>query len=202
VSEDSINWKDISTYGNPGYGGTIGDPQNQAKNVLKGRQGYVATNPSWPSTDAVTVNLGTVLAGKTIRVRFRIATDDAVGDVGWQIDDIAFQGITNMPFASLVPNQTACNTMPSSSTSTGGAMGAGGGAANTNVFVKGHGCACKVHEASSTDDGLATLLALSAFVVARARRANGPGWRSRLGNPSQGHRCRDEQKARSHEAVR
>src|SRR5262249_35566622 len=36
VSTDGgTTWNDISMYGNPGYGGTIGDPMNMAMNVLK-----------------------------------------------------------------------------------------------------------------------------------------------------------------------
>jgi hypothetical protein len=47
------------------------------------------------------------LAGKTVSVRFRIGTDEGTGAGGWDIDKIAFTGITNTPFPSIVDNVTA-----------------------------------------------------------------------------------------------
>ena len=173
VSPDAgATWQDISMYGNPGYGGTIGDPQNQAMNALKGRKGYVATNPSWPASDPVMIDLGTGLAGKTIKVRFRIGTDDAVGNVGWQIDDIGFQGITNQPFASLVDNMTPCNSPSTTSTTgAGGGTGAGGARSSKDAQVQGAGCNC---EAAGTGTGAtgaaAVMLGLSSLLRRRRRR--------------------------------
>ncbi len=105
-------WQDISAYTNPGYGGTIGDPQNQATNVLKDRPGYVNQNPSWPGMDQKTLDLGTALAGQTVLIRFRIGTDDAVGDFGWELDDLGFSGITNTPFSGIVDDSSACSGVP------------------------------------------------------------------------------------------
>ncbi len=179
VSSDAgQTWTDISTFGDPGYGGTIGDPMNMAMNVLKDRQGYVATNASDPATDHVTVNLGTKLAGATVQIRFRIGTDDAQGDVGWQLDNIALQGITNTPFASLAADPVPCNgsttAASSSSGGTGGASsssgGTGGGQLQQPVVITG-GCGCGV-AAESTGMGMAAqILALGALVLRRRRRA-------------------------------
>jgi large repetitive protein len=48
------------------------------------------------------------LAGQTIRIRFRIGTDEAVGDFGWALDNLSFQGITNTPFSTLVADGPSC----------------------------------------------------------------------------------------------
>ncbi len=106
--DDGANWKDVSTYTKPGYGGTIGDMSGGAKNALKGREGFVGTNPSWPASDEVTMSLGMAAAGKQARIRFRIATDDAAGGFGWELDDIGFQGITNKPFTAIVNDAAQC----------------------------------------------------------------------------------------------
>jgi len=41
-------------------------------------------------------------------VRFRIGADDSTGSPGWDVDDIAFTGLTNTPFTTLVPNAGVC----------------------------------------------------------------------------------------------
>jgi hypothetical protein len=106
ISEDGgANWVDISTYGNPGYTGVL---YNQSGNPLGGRQGYADKNPSWPGTDTVAINMGTALANKTVKIRFRIGTDGAANGFGWQIDDVALQGITNTPFFDLSPDAGQC----------------------------------------------------------------------------------------------
>lgn len=56
----------------------------------------------------VTLNFGTQLAGQTVRLRFRIGTDMLVGDEGWELDNLAFQGITNAPFPALVAETAVC----------------------------------------------------------------------------------------------
>ena len=76
-ADGGASWDDISTFGDPGYGGTIFD---QAGNVLGGREGYVGANESWPDMDKVEIPLGSSFAGEAIRIRFRIGSDDAAGD--------------------------------------------------------------------------------------------------------------------------
>ncbi len=107
-TDGGVSWADVSGLALPGYGGTIGDPQNQAKNVLKGRAGFVSKNPAWPSTNLLTLNFAKSLAGKSVRLRFRIGTDDASGDFGWELDDFVVQGITNTPFDALVVDAGMC----------------------------------------------------------------------------------------------
>jgi len=113
-------WQDISAFGNPGYGGKIGDPQpNGAQNVLKGRQGFVGDSAGWPNTSKATVNMGKKLADQKVKVRFRIGSDNAAGDFGWEIDNVTFQGITNKPFDAMVPDATVCVVDPTTSASSG-----------------------------------------------------------------------------------
>jgi hypothetical protein len=105
-TDGGASWQDLSTWVEPGYGGTITE---ESGNPLGGAAAFVATNPSWPGTDEVTYDLGTALAGQTVRVRFRIGTDAAVGATGWQLDDLSFGGIDNTPFAEVVPDAPGCD---------------------------------------------------------------------------------------------
>jgi hypothetical protein len=52
----------------------------------------------------VTLDFGTALAGKKVKLRFRMGSDLNTGAEGWFIDDIAFAGITSTPFATIVAN--------------------------------------------------------------------------------------------------
>ncbi len=104
-TDGGATWQDISAYVSPGYGGTL---TNTSGNPLGGRSAFVRRNASWPARDTVSLNLGMALAGQTVRVRFRIGTDVAVGDFGWELDDLAFDGITNAPFSAIVEDTTVC----------------------------------------------------------------------------------------------
>ncbi len=108
-TNDGASWVDVSTYADPGYGGTI---TNESGNPLQDRQGYVNQSPAWPEANQVTLDLGTALAGQTAKVRFRIGTDAAAGDAGWEIDDIGFQGITNTPFTAITEDAASCAGAP------------------------------------------------------------------------------------------
>lgn len=109
TEDDGATWTDISTYVDPGYNGTV---TNLGTNTLADQLAYVSQNPSWPEMDTVTVNLGTGFANKTVRIRFRIATDDYVGAPGWTIDNIAIQGINNLPFPALWAHTGSCQQPP------------------------------------------------------------------------------------------
>lgn len=100
ISKDNgTTWEDLAVYQDPGYNGVIG---NTANNPLMDREAFVKTNASWPEYDLVYLNLGTAFSGKSIKLRFRIGTDEATGGFGWQIDNISFSGITNTPFGAVV----------------------------------------------------------------------------------------------------
>jgi MYXO-CTERM domain-containing protein len=107
--DDGVSWVDINTLGDPGYGAVIG---SQASNPLGGREGYGNQNPSWPAMESISIDMGTALAGKTVKIRFRIGTDEADSESGWEIDDIGFQGITNSPFSTLSSDSAICTVAP------------------------------------------------------------------------------------------
>lgn len=144
-------WQDISGYANPGYGGTI---TKALDNPLAGRNAFVDKNFGWPKRDRVTMNLLDTFAGQTVRLRFRIATDGQTGDVGWDIDNIAFQGIDNTPFTGVVYDAGTCG------------IGLRGPAANP----MGGGCGLAARRASPLG-ALALMAPLALLAIRRRRRA-------------------------------
>ena len=110
ITEDGgATWTDISTYADPGYNGTIFPDYT---NPLAGQMGYVRQNPSYPAMDQVVLNLGSGFSNQTVRIRFRIGTDDYVGAAGWTIDNIAVLGINNLPFGALWTHSGTCQQPP------------------------------------------------------------------------------------------
>src|SRR5262249_5236933 len=111
ISNDGgATWKDVSAVANPGYNGTIANVIG-ADNPLADRPAYIARNAAWPNTNNVTLNFGMAFANQTVKIRFRIGTDAAAGVpdyLGWYIDDIAVQGITNKPFRTVKTNSKVC----------------------------------------------------------------------------------------------
>jgi large repetitive protein len=107
--DGGTSWEDISTFIDPGYGGVL---TNTSDNPLADRRALVATNPSWPAQDTLVLDLGTELAGRTVKIRFRIGTDDSSGEFGWEIDNFQVQGIDNRPFGSLVGDAAVCHAPP------------------------------------------------------------------------------------------
>lgn len=108
-------WSDVTDFGaNPGYNGTITDVSG---NPLADREGYVLLSPELDAGgfdfDTVTLNFGRALAGRTVRLRFRVGTDAGTGDLGWLLDNFRTQGITNRPFSALVQDASRCQLPPS-----------------------------------------------------------------------------------------
>ena len=102
ISDDNgASWTDIGSSLSPGYNGTltagVGNP-----NPLQGRQAYVGQSAGYPNYAVVTANLGTAFQGQIVKLRFRIGADNGTGATGWDIDDLAFNNITNTPFGLLV----------------------------------------------------------------------------------------------------
>jgi hypothetical protein len=108
-TDDGATWRDISAFASPGYNATI---TTESDNPLGGRAAYGGVNPSFPALDPVSLNLGRALAGQTIRLRFRVATDGGTNAPGWTIDDIAFQGLANTPFTTVVTDRHQCQEPP------------------------------------------------------------------------------------------
>ncbi len=145
-TDDGASWQDLSTFVEPGYGGTLTD---ESGNALGLRAAFVDRSPSWPLPDTVTYDLGTALAGQTVRVRFRIGTDQAVSGFGWELDDLRFGGIDNTPFPTLVDDASSCDDVgpdagtepdaggPAVEGGDGGCCGAGGGGASGPMLLLG-----------------------------------------------------------------
>ena len=133
---------------NPNYTRTIYNSNNPADptlNPLAGKRAWGGASAGYPADVNVSLNFAMALAGKTIKVRFRIGTDEGTGAAGWDIDDIAFGGITNTPFPSLVDNATrACGDAgvpnpPEGGTPDSGTTGAGGGSSDGGTTTSGGG---------------------------------------------------------------
>jgi hypothetical protein len=102
IGSDEV-WLDLSTLSAAvPYNATLG---TGTSNALQGRPAFSGQNTSYPLEDKVTIDLGTALAGKPFRLRFRIGTDAAAGTAGWDIDDVALTGLVDQPF----PTRTADN---------------------------------------------------------------------------------------------
>jgi hypothetical protein len=115
-------WQDIEKYVDPGFTGkifstsTLKDRTLPDTNPLAGRMAWIGASANYPQYTPVSLNLGKDFAGKTIKLRFRIGTDDGTSATGWDIDDIAFgtaeaPSLTNTPFAAVHDNAGTC-TVP------------------------------------------------------------------------------------------
>jgi hypothetical protein len=178
ISIDGGEWADITTQATYTYPSTIaanvlGTPNN---NVLAGRRAWAGVSPGFANQQFVNVKLDLTnkVAGKTVKVRFRLGTDDGAGAPGWDIDDIAFTGITNKPFGSI--GDQNCNPDAGArdgGASDGGGTGGTGGATGTGGSGGGgtadDGCSCSVPGGSRTN-GVAALGVFGALAAMFARR--------------------------------
>jgi hypothetical protein len=105
-SDAGATWTDVAALGvDPGYTGVIFDG---AENPLSGQPAFSGTSPNFPALSTLTLNFGTQFAGRSVMLRFRIGTDEAVAQTGWVIDNIDVSGITNTPFPALLPEPSTC----------------------------------------------------------------------------------------------
>ncbi len=100
------SWADIGASATPGYNGTL---VSTGTNPLRGRPAFVNNSAGYPAFLDVSVDLGNTYDGQDVLIRFRTGADDNTASVGWEVDDIAFTGITNTPFTTLVAHQANCN---------------------------------------------------------------------------------------------
>ncbi|MDP3237855.1 MAG: M36 family metallopeptidase [Myxococcales bacterium] len=106
LSVDGRTWTDLGATATPGYTGAM---PAQTSNPLRGRRGYVGQSPNYPTFNTERVELGTTYANQMVRVRFRIGSDDAAAAKGWEVDDIEFTGLTQLPFTSVAPDPNTCS---------------------------------------------------------------------------------------------
>lgn len=193
-ADDGATWNDVTTYVNPAYPHTLdnGAPDN----VLNGRKAWAGDSAGYPAYADVALDLGTQLAGKTVKVRFRLGSDDGGSSSGWDIDNLVFGGITNKPFASIIDNRTVCPASdggvvmqdsgaptldagttsdggfvaPDSGTTTGPDASTPGAVAEDDSGALGGG-ACSASPMKQTSTGVGVFAALLALVIGRRRRA-------------------------------
>src|SRR5439155_8306353 len=101
------SWTDIGASVSPGYGGTI---TTISGNPLGGRSGFVGASPGYPGLGLATVNLGTTYAGKSVMVRFRIGSYQAVGDGVWLFDALMFMGLLQQQVLSYLADACTDST--------------------------------------------------------------------------------------------
>nr|WP_225937331.1 M36 family metallopeptidase [Myxococcus sp. RHSTA-1-4] len=106
TQDDGATWEDVSVYVQPGYGGTL---DTTVSNTLAGRQAYVAQNAAWPGMNVnTTLDFGTKLSGKTVRLRFRFGSAWVVQAHGWEIDNVSLTGVTEGPFEGIFADAGIC----------------------------------------------------------------------------------------------
>ena len=76
--------------------------------ALSGAAAFAGTSAGYPGMTPISADLGTGYAGKTVRVRFRFASNSHWSDAGWEIDDISFGGVSSTPFASTIDETGSC----------------------------------------------------------------------------------------------
>ncbi len=120
-TDGGATWSDI---GNLATGQTYGATALSAGTPLGGRRAFVGVSPGYPAYVTSTIPLGSTYAGQVVRVRFRLGTDSNGRANGWEVDDIAFTGIANLPFPALLPNRCTANQTNRRPTVTIGAVAA------------------------------------------------------------------------------
>jgi uncharacterized protein (TIGR03382 family) len=185
VSTDGTTWVDVGASSSPGYTNSItADPRSS--NPLRGRRGFVGLSTGYPAFITETITLGTAYANQNLRFRFRIGSDDAAAEKGWEIDDIQFTGITNLPFSNVVadvcgavapvgggtgssdgePRGTGGGTgTDGTPEGTGGGTGTDGAGGGLGFTGNASGCGC------TEVPGSAVWFALTAFMALRRRRS-------------------------------
>ncbi|MBK6689300.1 MAG: M36 family metallopeptidase [Deltaproteobacteria bacterium] len=106
TTDNGTTWSDLGPALSPGYNGTID------AGPLQGRPAYVGFSGQLPGKELVTASLGTTYGGRTIRVRFRHASDAHLAWWGWEVDNVHFHGIVGAPFVKLMAEDHQCANRP------------------------------------------------------------------------------------------
>jgi hypothetical protein len=145
VVEISVNGGAFADFGAAAYNGTILNYGSASSNPnpLKGRAGFTKN-----SAGTIHTSLTQAIApGSTVQVRFRIGADGAFGSTGWDIDNMAFTGVVETPFGTLVADTgcavaTSTTVSPSSNPSPAGSsltlyatVNSGAGAPNSGTVT-------------------------------------------------------------------
>ena len=109
-ADNGATWADVNTTTNVTYPGAI---DSRVGNPIGGRAAFVSRNTAWPAQETFTVDFGTSQAGKAIKIRFRAGLSGFQAGSGWELDDFAVTGLTNLPFSKIVGRAgAACNRAP------------------------------------------------------------------------------------------
>ena len=105
-------WTKTDTFATDnGYNLTI---PADSSNPLHGRKVFSGTSTGYQSTR---INLNS-LRGKTIRLRFRIGSDEYVGDNGWWVDDVRVYSCASKPVDPVAPNKVKNTASSTTGTTT------------------------------------------------------------------------------------
>jgi hypothetical protein len=119
VVELSVNgseWRDVTEFGGQfqfgGYNAVL--DANLEAQALAGRAVFTGRNFAPANGGAEVIDFGSALNGNMVKFRFRIATDFAVGDFGWFIDNVTFTNVATPVYSAVVTGETtACdNSLP------------------------------------------------------------------------------------------
>lgn len=199
--DDGATWTDAAEFSGAdvGYTGTLNPTSNNPLTAasVSARAAFVGQSAGYPEFQSQVIDLGSGLAGETIRVAFRIGTDQLQGAPGWELDAVSFTGLEGGPFAGRAIDSTPADPCPeppatggassggSDGTSSGGGPGAGGtaqgsggdgttgGSGGQGGTDESGGCGCRV-AGTRTHGGagvaLASLLTLASLVRRRRHR--------------------------------
>jgi large repetitive protein len=103
-TDGGASWSDVGQ-ALAGYTGALVD---YSGNPLGGRAAFVGDSAGYPELIDGTLDFGTQYAGKSVQLRFRIASDTGGPSAGWELDDIALAGVTEPPFDSVVAHSPTC----------------------------------------------------------------------------------------------
>ncbi|HKO56483.1 MAG TPA: M36 family metallopeptidase, partial [Thermoanaerobaculia bacterium] len=112
VVEISVNGGAFTDFGTPAYNGVILNGGSGNLNPLKGRNGFVQNSPGTVHTSLTQA----IAPGSTVQVRFRAGSDGSFGSTGWDVDNIAFTGVVETPFGTVVAD-TGCSVATTTSIS-------------------------------------------------------------------------------------
>jgi hypothetical protein len=116
VSVNGSEWGDVSEFGGvfevSGYNATL--DETLPDQALAGREVFTGRNFAPANGGLETINFGSALNGNVIKLRFRIATDSAVRDFGWFIDNVTFSNIETPVFSQVITGETMMcdNSLP------------------------------------------------------------------------------------------
>ncbi len=116
--DDGQTWADIgeTSFTANGYDSVLDHSSPNPlidKSNPQDRKFFSNESASFPDFIESTVDLGTAFAGKTVRLRFRVGTDNNTpGKSGWELDELRLSGIINKPFPQLGPQAVACMNHP------------------------------------------------------------------------------------------